>query len=54
MAFNHYWPMFKNLEEEVIELTKYVQFTDDQLGVYSIHIADLLVRCAMEIEAISK
>ena len=54
MAFNHYWPMYKNLEEEVIELTKYVQFTDDQLGVYSIHIADLLVRCAMEIEAISK
>lgn len=54
MAYNHYWPMYKNLEEEVIELTKYVQFTDDQLGVYSIHIADLLVRCAMEIEAISK
>ena len=54
MGFNNYWPVYKNLEEETIELTKYIQFTDDQLSVYSMHIADLLVRCAMEIEALSK
>lgn len=54
MEFNNYWPVYKNLEEETIELTKYIQFTDDQLSVYSMHIADLLVRCAMEIEALSK
>lgn len=52
--FNHYWPVYKNLEEETLQLSKYIQFTDDQLGVYSMHIADLLVRCAMEIEALSK
>lgn len=52
--FNHYWPVYKNLEEETLMLSKYIQFTDDQLGVYSMHIADLLVRCAMEIEALSK
>ena len=54
MEFNNYWPVYKNLEEETLELTKYIQFTDDQLSVYSMHIADLLVRCAMEIEALSK
>lgn len=54
MTFNNYWPVYKNLEEETVELTKYIQFTDDQLTVYSMHIADLLVRCAMEIESLSK
>lgn len=52
--FNHFWPVYKNLEEETLQLTKYIQFTDEQLGVYSMYIADLLVRCAMEIEALSK
>ncbi len=52
--FNHYLPVYKNLEEEVINLSKYIQINDDQLDVYSMHIADLIVRCAMEIEAISK
>ena len=52
--FNHYLPVYKNLEEEVINLSKYIQINDDQLNVYSMHIADLIVRCAMEIEAISK
>lgn len=53
-TFNYYWPVYKNLEEEALELTKYIQFTDDQLNVYSMHIADLLVRSAVEIEALSK
>jgi len=52
--FNHYLPIYKNLEEEVIQLSKYIQINDDQLGVYSMHIADLIVRCAMEIESLSK
>lgn len=52
--FNHYLPVYKNLEEEVVNLSKYIQINDNQLGVYSMHIADLIVRCAMEIEALSK
>lgn len=52
--FNHYLPVYKNLEEELINLSKYIQINDDQLDVYSMHIADLIVRCAMEIEALSK
>jgi len=52
--FNYYLPVYRNLEEEFINLSKDVQIDDDQLDVYSMHIADLLVRCAIEIEAISK
>lgn len=52
--FNHYLPVYKNLEEEVVNLSKYIQINDNQLKVYSMHIADLIVRCAMEIESISK
>ncbi len=29
MEFNNYWPVYKNLEEETLELTKYIHFTDD-------------------------
>lgn len=49
-----FWPVYKNLEKEVIQLANYVQFTDDQINAYSLHIADLIVRCAIEIEALSK
>ncbi len=58
------------MEKEVINLSQYIQFTDykvvrsgntynkqasqAQLEVFSPHIADLLIRCCIEIEAISK
>lgn len=51
---NMFWPVYKNLEKEVIQLANYVQFTDEQTNTYSLHIADLIVRCAIEIEALSK
>lgn len=51
---NLYWPIYKNLERECLQLANYVHFSDDQTDVYSMHIADLIVRCAIEIEAISK
>lgn len=59
-----------NLEKEVIEVSKYIFITDEvtirsdgketpiscdsQLKVFSPHIADLLVRCCVQIEALSK
>lgn len=67
-----FWQVYKNLEEEVINLSKYISITDStlkidnktktlkrienghQLEVYSPFIADLLIRCCVEIEAISK
>lgn len=51
---NLYWPIYKKLEKEFLELAEYIHFSDDQLDIYSMHIADLIVRCAIEIEAISK
>ena len=63
-----YWQTFKKLENELIDLSHYVYISDrmvkiknesdefslNQLYVYSPHIADLIVRCGVEIEAISK
>lgn len=51
---NLYWPVYKNLENEFLELANFIHIDDDQLGIYSMHIADLIVRCVVEIEAISK
>lgn len=51
---NLYWPVYKNLEKEFLELADYIHICDDQLDIYSMHIADLIVRCAVEIEALSK
>ncbi len=54
MVINMYWSVYKNLERDVLTLADYLLFTDKQLQVYSVFIADLLVRCAIEIEALSK
>lgn len=51
---NLYWAVYKNLEKEVIRLSDYVHFDDEQLTIYSVKIAELLIRCAVEIESISK
>lgn len=65
-----FWQTYLNLEKELIEVSKYIFVTDEktvndkgvekvqpcktQLETYSPHIADLLVRCCVQIEAISK
>lgn len=65
-----FWQTYLNLEKEAIELSKYIFVTDEvqinsngsivvqsagsQLETFSPHIADLLVRCCVQIEAISK
>lgn len=51
---NVFWPIYKNLEQEALTLSKYVMFDDNQRNVYSFTIADLIIRSAIEIEAISK
>lgn len=51
---NLYWPIYKNIENELILLSNQIHFDDKQLNVYSIKISELLIRCAVEIEAISK
>ncbi len=69
---NMFWQVYLNLEKEVLELSRFILFTDttlkvdkktnvvktvdnkQHLEVYSPFIADLLVRCCVEIEALSK
>lgn len=65
-----FWQSYLTLEKEALELSKYIFFTDEipikkdgniisqsydiHLNVFSSHIADLLIRCCIQIEAISK
>jgi len=51
---NMFWPVYKNLERVVQQLADRIHFTDNQVKVYSLYIADLLVRTVVEIEAIAK
>lgn len=51
---NLYWPVYKSLEREVLGLSDLVHFDDHQMSVYSVKISELLIRCAVEIESISK
>ncbi len=55
---NLYWPIYMNLEKELIALSNSIMFDDadgsHQLDTYSPKISELLLRCAIEIESISK
>ena len=51
---NLYWPIYKNLENELLEISKIVRVCDKQLSIFSDKILELLIRCAIEIESISK
>lgn len=54
MSNNLYITIYKKIEEEVLNLSSSIHFTDDQINVYSVDIADLIVRCSIEIESIVK
>ena len=49
-----YWQVYKNLEREFQSLAETIFINDRQQDVYSMKIADLLIRTAIEIEALSK
>lgn len=52
-----FWQTYLNLEKELLEVSKYIYVTDEnksQLDIFSPHIADLIIRACIEIEAISK
>lgn len=51
---NLYWPVYKNLESELLHLSDQIHFDDDQLLTYSTRVCDLILRTFVEIEAISK
>ncbi len=49
-----YFPVYRRIEKEVQELASAIYFCDDQRGVYSLDVADLIVRCVVEIESLAK
>ena len=51
---NTFWPVYQRLEREVLDLAKYILFDDKQLKTYSPYMGELIIRCAIEIEALSK
>ncbi|MFE3872195.1 hypothetical protein ACFX5F_13280 [Flavobacterium sp. ZS1P70] len=51
---NIYWPVFKNLERQFVDLMFDIHIDDNQINVYSLKISDLILRAAIEIESISK
>lgn len=49
-----YWQVYLNLEREFLELSDTIYINDEQQNVYSMKIADMLIRAVIEIEALSK
>lgn len=54
MNTNLYWPVYKNIENEILALMNNIHFDDNQLKVYSSKNIDLILRISAEIESISK
>ncbi|GLC79291.1 hypothetical protein [Lacrimispora brassicae] len=54
MSQNLFFPIYQQLERELVELSYYITFNRRQLNVYSTKIADMLLRTVSEIENISK
>lgn len=54
MGNNLYWNVYKSLERELLSLAEIIHIDDSQLDVYSMKIADLLIRTTVEIESISR
>lgn len=51
---NSFWPEYKNLEQQVLELAKHVCFCDEQVNVFSRENSNLILQIGSEIESISK
>ena len=51
---NLYWPIYQSLENELLNITNYIKFEDNQINVYSDMLLNLLLRISIEIESISK
>lgn len=54
MEHNLYWPVYLNIEKEFLHLAESIHIDDSQLEVYSMKIAELLIRTAVEFESLAK
>ena len=51
---NYFFPVYKNIENEVRDLSYSIHISDDNVDVYSLRIADIIIRCSIELESIAK
>ena len=42
-----YMPVYEKIEKEIIELSSSIFFVDELAKVYSLNIANLIIRCAI-------
>lgn len=49
-----YWNVYRQLEKDFLSIVEILHIDDKQINVYSMRIADLLLRTVVEIEALSK
>lgn len=54
MNHNLFWPVYQNLEKEFLSICDIIHVDDAQLDVYSMKIAELLIRTVVEIESLAK
>jgi hypothetical protein len=49
-----YWEFFLSIEDELAQTTRYVEFNDDHLKVYSIAFSRILLASASEVDVVAK
>lgn len=49
-----YWEFFLSIEDELSQTTRYVEFNQDHLGVYSIAFSRILLASASEVDVVAK
>jgi len=54
MKKNLFWPIYQKIENEFKDLSYFISIDNNQLDVYSIKIADLILRTVSESECIAK
>ena len=47
-----YWPTYKRIEQEVIDLSYSIYFDDSQTSVYSNQVSDLIIHISTNIESL--
>lgn len=51
-AYNHHWEYFLALEDDLARIGRFVQFSTDNYGTYSIELARLLLASCAEVDAV--
>src|SRR5690606_18684392 len=50
----HYWNYFLAIESDLEKLSRYIEFSEDNLNTYSIELAQILLTAASEVDVLLK